>query len=173
MTNQINHFDRVIRLRGIQAQDENFLFQVYSSSRQDEMALVGWTDEQKEAFLRMQFNAQSSYYRGNYPGAEFQIILWNEQPIGRLYIHRTLHEIRIIDITLLPDYRNQGIGAYLMNWISVEAQTNCVPITLHVNKLNPAKHLYDRLGFRLVEGQGMHLLMEWTPKVAEVDGYTG
>src|SRR6185503_5870222 len=75
-----------IDLRAVEMGDEDFLFSVYASTRIDEMARVDWYTEQKEAFLRMQFNAQSQFYIENYPGAEFQVVTLNDQPIGRLYI---------------------------------------------------------------------------------------
>src|SRR5687768_18508020 len=95
-----------IDLRDVTEDDADFLYSVYASTRADEMARVDWNTEQQEAFLRMQFNAQTQFYIENYPGAEFHVITLNEQPIGRLYVHRKADEIRIMDISLLPDHRN-------------------------------------------------------------------
>ncbi|NOH01785.1 MAG: GNAT family N-acetyltransferase [Chloroflexi bacterium] len=152
-----------IHLRAIRAEDAEFLLAVYSSTRADEMRLVNWDEAQKEAFLRMQFNAQTRYYTDNYPGAEFQIIQLGEQPIGRLYIHRRKNELRIMDISLLPEYRGNGIGSSLLNRIMAEAAENALPVTIHVERFNSALRLYERLGFCMAEERGVYFLMKWTP----------
>lgn len=151
-----------IELRTVAESDRDFLFSVYASTRADEMARVDWTTEQKEAFLRMQFNAQTQFYIENYPGAEFQVITWNDQPIGRLYIHRREAEIRIMDIALLPGYRNLGIGSALLQDILEQGLNFNLPVTIHVEQFNPAMRLYKRMGFRQKEDKGVYLLMEWS-----------
>ena len=160
-------------LRSVLPEDKEFTFYVYASTRVDEMALVNWTAQKKEAFLRMQFQAQSQFYAENYPGAEFYIILVESQQVGRLYIHRREDEIRIMDISLLPEYRNQGIGSALLNDILEEGRQHNLPITIHVERFNPAMRLYERLGFRQKEDRGVYHLMEWLPMVMEQGGYVG
>ena len=155
-----------ISLRTIVPGDQEFLFTVYSSTREEELARVDWNAAQKESFLRMQFEAQSKSYAENYPGAEFQMILLDGEPVGRLYVDRRADEIRIVDIALLPEARGRGIGSALLNQILDQARAAGLPISIHVERMNPALHLYQRLGFRLLEDKGVYLLMEWTP-VAE------
>ena len=160
---QENSSSMSIHLRAVAAGEENFLFSVYASTRADEMARVEWTAEQQEAFLRMQFRAQSQFYLENYVGAEFQVILLNDQPIGRLYIHRRDNEIRIMDIALLPEFRGQGIGSTLLQDILEQGKNLNLPVTIHVEQFNPALRLYQRLGFQPKEEKGVYLLMEWSP----------
>ena len=152
-----------IDLRAVEMGDEDFLFSVYASTRIDEMARVDWYTEQKEAFLRMQFNAQSQFYIENYPGAEFQVIMLNNRPIGRLYIHGREDEIRIMDIALLPEYRNLGIGSVLLQNILERGKNLNLPVSIHVEQFNPALRLYQRMGFYQNEDKGVYLLMEWSP----------
>jgi ribosomal protein S18 acetylase RimI-like enzyme len=109
----------------------------------------------------MQFNAQYLYYAENYAHAQFQIVLLDGAPIGRLYVDRRAAEIRIVDIALLPEHCGQGIGSHLLREILAEGQARGVPVTVHVERFNPALHLYERLGFRPVEDKGVYLLMEW------------
>jgi len=158
-----------ISLLPISAGDEEFLFSVYASTRTQEMDLVDWTSEQKEAFLRMQFRAQDQHYRWNYLGAEYSIILKDERPIGRLYVHRRSDEIRLMDIALLLPYRQQGIGSFLINQILDEATIASLPVTIHVERFNPALNLYRRLGFGLVEERGVHYFMKWLPPLLETN----
>jgi len=87
----------VLTLRPIQPDDLPFVCQVYASTRQEELAGVDWPDDQKAAFLEMQFRAQHQYYQAHYPGATFDLILQDERHIGRLYVARWQDEIRIMD----------------------------------------------------------------------------
>jgi ribosomal protein S18 acetylase RimI-like enzyme len=160
-------FIMMIDLRTVTEEDNDFLLSVYASTRADEMTRVDWNTEQKEAFLRMQFNAQSQFYIENYPGATFQVITLNDQPVGRLYIHRRENEIRIMDIALLPGYRNLGIGSALLQDILDQGKNHNLPVTIHVEQFNPALRLYKRMGFRQKEDKGVYLLMEWSPENKE------
>ncbi len=162
--------DRDISLRSITNADLEFLAQVYASTRQEELAPVPWSAEEKKVFLQMQFEAQHQYYLANYPRAQFQIIQRGGEPIGRLYLDRRAAEIRIVDIALLPAQRHSGIGTQLMQEILAEGQARGVPITIHVERFNPALRLYTRLGFRQIEDKGVYYFLEWTPdKVAQLD----
>lgn len=162
-----------ITLKASQPSDEEFLFSVYASTRLEELALVDWTEEQKAAFLRMQFEAQSRFYVENYPGAKFQLILLDGQLVGRLYIHRRQEEIRIMDIALLSEYRRRGIGTALLQRILEEAKSKQMPVTIHVERFNPALQLYERLGFHLKEDRGVYHLLEWSPVGLEVSTHAG
>jgi ribosomal protein S18 acetylase RimI-like enzyme len=125
--------------------------------------LVDWDEPQKTAFLKMQFNAQHHYYQEYYGGASFQIIVRENEPIGRLYVARWDNEIRIIDITLLPDYCNQGIGSFFLKELLAEGGQKGLPVRIHVEMYNRAIQLYYRLGFRKIGEHGVYWLMEWTP----------
>jgi GNAT superfamily N-acetyltransferase len=153
-----------VTLRPIREEDMELLFRLYAATRADEMAMVvDWTDEQKEAFLRMQFQAQHAWYQEHYVGAQFDLLLVDEAPAGRLYVHRREAEIRLMDITLLPEYRNSGIGSSLVRELMSEAEAAGKPLTIHVEKYNPAMRLYLRLGFKPIEDRGPYDLMEWRP----------
>lgn len=146
--------------------DLDFLYHLYATYRENELELINWRKMpmDKESFLKMQFDAQHKYYTENYIDAQFLIISLHHQPIGRFYIQRRQEEIRIIDIILLPEYRNQGIGNYFFQKILTEAQQLNVPVRLHVEHHNRAINLYQRLGFRYLQDNGIYKLMEWQPK---------
>ncbi len=90
--------------------DEPFLRAVYASTRAQELALLDWDEAVKEAFVSMQFNAQRRSYLADFPDAATQLILLGGQPVGRLVVARRAREIWLIDLALLPRYRNAGIG---------------------------------------------------------------
>lgn len=150
-----------ITFRPICAEDEGFLYRVYASTREDELKQVDWENAQKEAFLKMQFNAQHSYYMEHYRLATFDIVLVDGEPVGRLYVDRRKAEIRIIDIALLPLFRNRGIGSTLLKELLAEGEQSGRAVTIHVERYNPALNLYTRLGFRHIADNGVYYLMEW------------
>jgi len=150
-----------ISFRPEQPEDEQFLCWLYATTRTEEMALTGWPVEQQQAFLRQQFQFQTLHYHRYYNGATFEIILQDERPIGRIYIHRGADDIRLMDIALLPEYRGAGIGTWVMGNLLDESARSQKPVTLHVEPYNPAVRLYQRLGFHIVEQRGVNLFMEW------------
>lgn len=156
--------DLLVQLRPIEAADLPFLEHLYASTRQEEMALTGWSDGHIQAFLRDQFNAQHAFYQEQFAGARFDLILLDDEPIGRLYVDRRTDEIRIIDIALLPEYRRRGIGGRLLRELLDEAQGTGKPVRIHVERFNPAGKLYRRLGFRAIDDNGVYRLMEWHPR---------
>jgi ribosomal protein S18 acetylase RimI-like enzyme len=150
-----------ITLRPIGPEDETFLCEVYASTRVTELAQVPWSDEQKAMFLRMQFSAQHQYYQEHYPRAAFDVILVAGQPAGRLYVHRGSDELRIVEIAILPPWRNRRVGTHLIGALQAEAALARKPLRIHVERLNPALSLYERLGFQPIEDRGVYLFLEW------------
>ena len=151
-------------LRPVADGDWEFLFQVYASTRTEELSVVPWTEEQKEAFLRFQFDAQRRYYAQHYAAASFDVIELDGQPVGRLYVDRRPAEIRLVDIAFLPQHRGHGLGGELLAEILAEGEVRGLRVTIHVEFNNPAMRLYHRLGFQKIEEQGVYHLMEWTPE---------
>jgi GNAT superfamily N-acetyltransferase len=150
-----------IPLRPTGPEDREFLFRVYAATRTQELAGVPWTDAQRNAFLRQQFAAQDQYYRETYTTAEFLVILEEGEPVGRLYVDRWPDEIRLVDIALLPAQRGKGIGTRLLRDLQDEARAAGKALRIHVERLSPARTLYDRLGFKPIEDRGVYWLMEW------------
>ena len=153
-----------LSLRKTDKGDNEFLYQVYASTRSDEMALVDWSDEQKEAFLRMQVSAQVEHYKIHFPHAEQSIIERENNPVGRLIVDRSGDWIHIIDIALLLEARNAGIGSAIMKDLLEEAQHDTRQIMLRVEFFNPARRLYSRLGFVQTREFSIYHEMVWTPE---------
>jgi ribosomal protein S18 acetylase RimI-like enzyme len=133
---------------------------VYASTRTEELAVAPWDDAAKEAFLRMQFSAQDRWYHDQMPDASYQVVLVDGEPAGRLYVERRGDEIRIVDISLLPEHRGKGLGTALLRELLAEADAAGKRITIHVERFNPALRLYERLGFAQIEDKGVYLLLE-------------
>ena len=152
-----------ITLHTVSPADEAFLLSVYASTREPELALTDWSAEQKAQFCLMQFKAQDEHYRLHYPKAQLSVIMVEGVVVGRLYVDRWTREIRIMDITLVPEHRGQGIGTQLLKALKEEATIAGKSLSIHVECNNPAMHLYERLGFKVIEDKGLHLLMSWQP----------
>src|SRR6185436_17883149 len=151
-----------ITLRPVGADDYDFLVEVYGSTRAEELALVPWTTEEQQAFVRSQFAAQQDHYAKKYPTASHDIIVSENRPVGRLYVARLDHEIRIVDLTLLPAERNAGIGTYLIKQLLDEANRSGKVTRIYVEEFNPSLRLFERLGFSPSEQHGIHLLLQWS-----------
>ena len=145
-------------------EDESFLASLYASTRAEELAQTNWSDEQKAMFCRMQFNAQTTDYRANYPDASFQIIERDGVPAGRLLVMRSDDAVHVIDIALMPEHRGAGIGTKLLKELQKEAKAADKKLSIHVERFNPARRLYERLGFQQVEEKGVYLLLHWSSK---------
>jgi RimJ/RimL family protein N-acetyltransferase len=152
-----------ITLRPVTDDDYDFLVAVYASTRAEELAMVPWTIEQQQAFVRMQFAAQQDHYAKTYPAATHDVIVFDNRPVGRLYVARLDQEIRIIDITLLPSERNAGIGSYLITELLDEASRSRKVTRIYVEEFNPSLRLFERLGFSPSEQHGIHVLLQCNP----------
>ena len=151
-----------VSFRPICDADRETLLRIYSSSRTAELASFPWSEEQKTAFLQMQFQAQHLHYQDEFAGARFQLILLDGQIAGRLYVHCSEHEMRLVDNTLLPEYRGAGIGSAILRDLLAEALAIGKPLMLQVRFDNPAQRLYQRMGFQLIDEEFPYHQMMWT-----------
>lgn len=155
--------DARLTFRPITDDDLPFLARLYASTRTEELSATPWTDQQKAAFLDMQFRAQHADYRANYPDAEWLMTMRGGEDIGRLYLARWPSQHCIIDIAFLPAHRSKGLGEALLRDVLDEAAACGKAVTIYVEKFNPAMRLYRRLGFRTEEDKGIYDLMRWSP----------
>jgi ribosomal protein S18 acetylase RimI-like enzyme len=167
-----------ISLRPYRADDQEFLFRLYASTRIHEIAGFGWPAAQQEMFLRMQFDAQRRSYESAYEGAEHQIIERDGEPIGRIIVfqekvlrekglgEKVLRErdsMLLVDIALLTEHRGLGIGGQLIRELIQQCSRDRVTLRLQVLKNNPALRLYERLGFTRTGEDQMYVQMERQP----------
>lgn len=140
--------------------DEDFLWIVYASTREEELRAFGWPPAQTEAFLRMQYRARRQSYATAYPDAERSILLLDDVPAGYTIVSRAASEIRLVDIALLPEHRGRGLGTFAIFTLIREAESRSIPLRLSVARGNRAMRLYERLGFSTVSADAVYIEME-------------
>lgn len=141
--------------------DREFLVSLYADVRSDELDQVEWPEGARDAFVRMQFDAQDSQYRASNPEGSFDVVEVGGVAVGRLYVDRRPDDIRIVDIALLREHRGRGIGEALVRAVLAEAAASGRTASIHVEVHNRARTLYDRLGFVPVAERGVYRLLAW------------
>jgi ribosomal protein S18 acetylase RimI-like enzyme len=155
--------ERGIQLRAATSHDLAFMRELYGTLRASELAPLPWSDEAKQTFLDDQFALQHLHFVRHYAAADFLLIEHEGVPIGRFYLlHEPAEDFLIVDIALLPTWRQQGAGSELIRAAQREANTLGRGVNLHVDQRNiGARRLYERLGFSLVAEEGPYQQMFW------------
>jgi len=156
--------DESITLRPATEDDQDFLLSLFKSSRGDDLRGLGWSEERIGEFLAMQYEAQQNFVTTDHPKLNDQIVLADGTPVGHLAVEQRPNEIRIVDLSLLPDYRNRGTGVMLIQELQTQATAAKRPLRLQVIRFNRAVGLFERLGFRRTSETGTHFQMEWLPE---------
>lgn len=156
------HKQGKIKLVPVKPGDDEFLLSVFASTRPDIQAMP-LPQAQKERFLKHQYQAQLDHYRKQFPKANHDRVLYQNQSVGRLYVDRTGDPLVVVDITLIPAFQNFGIGSWLLRQIIEEADRDEKTIRLSVRSGNPALQWYTRLGFRITESDPAYVGMQKLP----------
>lgn len=154
---------RTIEMRPADAGDQRFMQQLYASTQNGELRMGGCDANTESLLIDLQFKARQTWFRNHYPNADLAVIMDRDRPVGRLYVDYGVEEIRILDICLVADYRNRGIGLGLLRSLQAQAARMRVPVRLSVLLGSPAQRLYQRCGFVNLGVDGLHNSMEWQP----------
>ena len=153
-----------VSLRPVTAEDEAFLLALYATTREQELAMTDWGPAEQAQFVQMQFQAQQHHYQRAFPQARHEIILYDGMAVGRIYVDRPGSEIRLIDITITPSFRSQGIGGHLLEQLKAEATAADIPVRFYVWQFNmAAQKFYQRHGFEQIGTEGAYVFMGWYP----------
>jgi ribosomal protein S18 acetylase RimI-like enzyme len=116
---------------------------------------------QRDQILRLQFVAQRSGYRQQYPALVEQFILRDGRAIGWVMVSRDAM-VRCVDLAILSEERRRGAATWALRELQAQAARMAVPLVLSVLRTNvPALALYDRLGFQPVGENDSHVFLEW------------
>lgn len=144
---------RDITLRAATADDYDFCYRVQKATMQEYVEQTwGWD----EAF-------QQAYFRQRFDPARNQVIVLGGADIGVFAVERRERDIFLAKIYILPEYQRRGIGTGLIKSVLQEAFKEGLPVTLRVLKVNPARRLYERLGFAVIEENDEFFIMRATP----------
>lgn len=146
----------VIDRRPATAGDRQLLFELFYSALTPEDALLELPESEREPLLRSKFNSREKQFRKDYPLADFDVLTVDGKPAGNLYIDRGDDEFVLIDISLLPPFRNRGIGTAVVGRLLEDAGRLVLPVRARVRHHSPAWHLWRRLGFEQVGDDGTH-----------------
>ena len=151
-----------LELRPVSDNDDKFLLAVYASTREEELSQAEWAQGQKEMFLRWQFDTQRREYSARFPNADYHVILVDERPAGRIWVGSDEEQMRLLDIALLPEFQNRGVGTTLLRRLMDQAAHEGKALRHMVFMLNNDAHrFYERLGFRIIDDLGAYKHMEW------------
>jgi ribosomal protein S18 acetylase RimI-like enzyme len=152
-----------VSLRSVtEPDDDAFLEELYFSRREDLYGLFA-DPEQTRALLLIQQRAQAIGYKKEFPNATYEVITFDGQRAGRIVIDRSGGTMAIIDIALLPLFRNRGIGSLILDSILDECQRGKRQCRLSVAKTSQAIRLYLRKGFCTENEMETHFVMKWIP----------
>ncbi len=152
-----------VDLRPMTDADLPFTATLYASTRVEELAQTGWPAELRAAFLAQQHAAQHAHYQQHYQGMEALIVERGDTAVGRLYLYELPGDLRIVDISLLPEARGHGIGGAILRDLLADAAKRGIGVSIHVERNNPARSLYARLGFEPKPAQGgVYDLWQWS-----------
>ena len=152
------------RLRDAVESDRPFLLALYASTREEELALTGWPPELRQAFVRMQYDAQHADYTRRFPGSPCRVMESGQGAVGRLWLGRDEAGLHVLDIALIPALRGCGLGGACLRRVLDDAREHWLPVHLHVLAHNPARRLYERLGFVATGEDDLRVAMTWTPE---------
>jgi ribosomal protein S18 acetylase RimI-like enzyme len=143
-------------LRAALPTDVEFEQLLYASTREDLRPLG---PEVFDGLIGMQFRAQAMSIRLDHPRAERKIVLVDDAPVGRLVVDASAAHVELIDLALLPEFRNQGVGTGVVRVVLAQADRIGRAVRLHVEKQSRAVRLFERLGFTTSGDAGMYLAL--------------
>ncbi|HEX7034428.1 MAG TPA: GNAT family N-acetyltransferase [Pseudomonadales bacterium] len=98
-----------------------------------------------------------------------RIVMVGSERVGMLKVTRLPDLWHLVQIQILPVHQRKGLGGRLIQALLQDASQAGVPVVLRVLKVNPAKRLYDRLGFRVTAEYGNSYEMRFEPARAATD----
>lgn len=138
-----------VSLRHATPTDRDFLWQLHIATMKCYVEQTwGWDHQWQQQEFERKFDPQG-----------LQVIQSCETPIGCLSVRHEPDHVFLASIEIDPDHQNRGMGTRLIKQIIEEAEDEGRPVRLLVLKVNPARALYERLGFRRVDETETHYRM--------------
>jgi ribosomal protein S18 acetylase RimI-like enzyme len=140
---------RVWELRQATAEDEDLLYEIHRAAMHDHVGAVwGWDEADQRARFRAAFDP-----------ARISVITVAGQSVGLLRVDDRGDEVFLASVELVPEIQRRGVGGEIVRSVLTDAAERNIPVRLQVLRQNPARRLYERLGFRLVGETATHVEM--------------
>lgn len=137
------------QLRQVTDGDYDFLYGLHVAAMKDLVARVwGWEDARQKQFFADHFDPAPS-----------RIVVVNGEDVGVVVVVWGAADAFIASIEIVPAYQGRGLGTALVERVIAEARARGLPVRLQVLKINPARRLYERLGFVVTGETETHDLM--------------
>lgn len=150
-----------VSLRPESPSDKDFIRHLILQTVAEELGADAWPEPMREHLLGMQFNARRQSHRANYPDAVSELIEADGRDAGWLVVMTMPDEVRLVEIMVAAEFRGRGIGSTAIGQVLAVAESAGKPVRLHVNVTNSgAIRLYERLGFRRIDGNDVQHFME-------------
>lgn len=139
-------------LRAARDDDEPFLFALRKATMTEHLERVGEPTGDAEHRARLLHRYDKA-----------RVICVDDAPAGLLKAYRTDTEWVVVQLQIAPPLQGRGLGERVLRTILDAAQADALPVTLKVLKGNPAKRLYERVGFEVVGEDGFQFHMRREP----------
>lgn len=143
---------------------EIFLRDLFVLTKAQNFSVAGTVLPGFSDLVALQYEARNQDYRRRFPDAEWSTIVVDGALAGTLIVDEADSEWHVVDVALHPDFRGRGVGTELMGQVVARAAAAGKPIRLTVGLGNPARRLYERLGFVEIDNNGMDAVMRWEPE---------
>jgi ribosomal protein S18 acetylase RimI-like enzyme len=139
--------------------DADFLRNLFTVDKAAEFAAQGLPETVYQPLIDMQYRGRTATFSAQHPRAATWIIESEGIAAGQYTLEETPQGSRLIDLAILPEYRNHGLATGVLQQLMREAAT--AGLALRVNKGNPAVRLYTRLGFQVANEDEVSCEMVW------------
>ncbi len=150
-----------VTLRPECSQDESFIRNLILETIADELGASAWPEPMRSHLLSVQYAGRRQSFRLTFPEAASYVIEAGGVNAGWAVVTEMPQEIFLVEIIVSPECRNRGVGSAVIRQLIAEAAARRKPVRLTVNATNNAAiRLYERLGFRRMEGDEVRYVME-------------
>lgn len=148
----------LFELRPQQEDDAAFILALVSQHKRDSLIQAGLPMPLVEHLLPVQVRA----HLAGIVGDRQDIIMSNGIAVGRVVMQRRADALHLVELLLSVGQRGKGLGSALISYLQDCARQERIDISLNVETINPARALYNRMGFQERPIQGLIIPMEWS-----------
>jgi ribosomal protein S18 acetylase RimI-like enzyme len=140
------------RLRAATRDDGDYIYLLRVDGLKEFVAQIwGWDETlQRERFWK------------SFDPSRYHVVVVDDRDVGAIAIEHRTGESFLADIQIEADLHGQGLGTAVLREFITDAERRGHSATLQVLKINPARHLYLRLGFQVIGETDTHYLMSTT-----------